>query len=171
LTIEDELTDLLNELLVNADMHVARPYREACDHLVAVRAGHLPFDPQKFTNDIASLVEVALSWKQLANVSAHNHFRDHCKTRVSNSSNYLGTVFELLIAFRIALSGAKCDWAEDRRLIANHRGSVVDFLINGFGETVAVECTTRNPKAKIDLKHIQQAIYVNRPGFSGASVI
>lgn len=155
---EDELTALLDELLVNVDKYVAQPYWAARDYLVGVRAGQLPFDAQRFANDIASLVEVAVSWQQLANNGTHDRFLNHCKTRVSHSTDYRGTVFELLTASRVALSGAKWGWAEDHERIANHHGGVVDFWVTGSDGTVAVECTTRHLEAELDLRHVQQAV-------------
>lgn len=158
MTTEDELTTLLDELLAKADKNVARPYWAARDYLVGVRAGQLPFDAQRFANDIAPLVEVALSWQQLANDGTRDRFLNHCKTRVHHSTDYRGTVFELITASRVALSGVKWDWAEDRDLIAGHHGGVVDFWVTESDRTVAVECTTRHPEVALDLRHVQQAI-------------
>jgi hypothetical protein len=156
---EDILNALLDELLVNVDDYVAQPYWAARDYLISVRAGQLPFDAQLFANDIAPLVEVALSWQQLANDGAQVRFLNHCKTRVHHSTDFRGTVFELLTASRVVLSGAKWGWAEDSKLIGNHQGGVVDFWVTESSGTVAVECTTRHPDVMLELKHVQQAVY------------
>jgi hypothetical protein len=155
---EDELTILLDELLASVDKYVAQPYWAARDYLVGVRAGQLPFDAQRFANDIAPLIEIAVSWQQLANDGTHAHFLKHCKTRVRHSTDFRGTVFELLTASRVALSGAKWGWAEDRELIASHHGGVVDFWVTESEGTVAVECTTRHQEVELDLRHVQQAV-------------
>lgn len=155
---EDVLTALLNGLLSSVDEYVAQPYSAARDYLVGVRTGLLQFDAHRFANDIAPLVEVALSWQQLADEGARVHFLNHCRTRVRHSTDFRGTVFELLTASRVALGGAEWSWAEDRGLTANHDGGVVDFWVTEPEGTVAVECTTRHPEVELDLRHVQQAV-------------
>ena len=158
MVIEDVLTAFLDGLLSAADEHVASPYWEARDQLLRVRAGQLQFDAQWFANDVAPLLEVASSWQQLVNDGARGRFLSHCRTRVRHSTDFRGTVFELLTAARVALGGAEWGWAEDRELTADHHGGVVDFWVIGPDGTVAVECTTRHPQVELDLKHVQQAV-------------
>lgn len=158
MVIEDVLTALLDGLLSAVDEHVALPYREAREKLLRIRAGQLQFDAPWFANDVAPLLEVAFSWRQLANDGARGRFLNYCKTRVRHSTDFRGTVFELHTAARFALGGAEWGWAEGRELTAGHHGGIVDFWVTGPDGTVAVECTTRHPQVELDLKHVQQTV-------------
>lgn len=154
---ESILKAFLQGVLQGSDDAVRRPFRDACDYLASVRRGETVFATLRMALECAPLVEMACAWTLLRGEDARVNFLMHCQSRVRHSTDFRGTIFEMLMASRF-LTYDSWNWAESPDTTRKVAGGLVDFWVGTSEGTVAIECTSRHPGTALELKHLQQAV-------------